>query len=255
MTNLSYVQYLEQLDHATLVEGLSKAVHELARHRGPTAPPGQDGLAETAVLRRLGVMDAGKHFTLPQPTYESFGVSRGLHAHLVDGLRLIAEAVGTSRGDWDHGFGALTANSDADPHQNATFTMRAACNPDGQAHCHQDGCPPNFIHHPTGLTVTWPKSISDGARINRFPRKAEWDDIVNDCLTSMGITVETLRARRATETDTCKTCERSAGDLTTEDRTSLTLSDECVTCTRAGLATVTNLPRTLACDEQMGQAA
>lgn len=109
------------------------------------------------------------------------------------GLRVIAEAVAASHGNFPDDDGSvetLTGNTGMQPYENATFTMRAYCWCDGEQPGHADGCPPNFEHKPSGLQVSWYKHAGRGVTANQ-PRPEHWTAIIAECLDSVGSNTDT----------------------------------------------------------------
>lgn len=62
------------------------------------------------------------------------------------------------------------------------FDMRAYCWCDGLLEGHEEGCPPNFVHHPTGLQICWYKYLGRGMSANMVLPLEQWCFIVGNCL-------------------------------------------------------------------------
>lgn len=104
------------------------------------------------------------------------------------GLHVLADAVADYRGvPFDNdGYRPLITSSltDPTPHRNWTFTLNPYCWCDGEEPGHENGCPPNFIHHPTGLTITWYKHAGRAITSNK-PRPHNWTVTISDCIHSL----------------------------------------------------------------------
>lgn len=99
---------------------------------------------------------------------------------LAEGLYFIGRSIQAVRGD----AGSLAANYGETPWLSSTFNMRTYCWCDGEGE-HEDGCPPNFEHHGTGLKVYWYKHAARGTSANHKIDPVLWGRIVADCLTSV----------------------------------------------------------------------
>ena len=100
--------------------------------------------------------------------------------HVQEGLSLLAALVQEARGD--DSYGSLVSNSGADPWEGEVFSLRAYCWCDGDKGGHDDGCPPNFEHHPSGLIVCWYKHVGRGSSQNRAVSVREWVNILGSCI-------------------------------------------------------------------------
>ena len=98
------------------------------------------------------------------------------------GLEAIATAIKAQRGEGDDDWTELTSNSGGEPFENDLFAMRSYCWCDGERPGHEDGCPPNFEHKPTGLIINWYKHSRRGRSQNQVVSGAEWSAIVAECL-------------------------------------------------------------------------
>lgn len=71
-------------------------------------------------------------------------------------------------------------------YENDTFMMHPYC------WCEKESCPwcsddaPNFIHKGSGFEVTWYKWIGRDNEINREITFQEWEDMLSECLKSIG---------------------------------------------------------------------
>lgn len=95
-----------------------------------------------------------------------------------NGLTDIAEVIQEYRGD----DGLLVSNYGEAPFDCDIFSMRTYCWCDGDREGHEDGCPPNFIHKPSGLIINWYKHAMRGITSNKKLSKIEWLRIVQECL-------------------------------------------------------------------------
>lgn len=106
-----------------------------------------------------------------------------------DGLRAIAQAIAEHRGyvTNQHGYGPkLTSNEGDDEFRNEIFDMRTYCWCDGSTEGHEDACPPNFLHKPSGLSITWYKHAGRGITANvEWLTTKQWYSIVNECIESI----------------------------------------------------------------------
>lgn len=102
------------------------------------------------------------------------------------GLELIAEAITVARGDDPDKTGLLTSNHGCEPFENDVFAMRTYCWCSGDAPGHDNGCPPNFVYNPTGLTITWYKHAARGVTANQpEPDPFTWVNILNTAIKSI----------------------------------------------------------------------
>jgi hypothetical protein len=99
-------------------------------------------------------------------------------SYITDGLCVIASVIEEQRGD----DGPMTSNYGGE-FTNERFEMRAYCWCDESRH--PDGCPPNFLHKPSGVICTWYKHASRGESINKAVSAQLWANILMDCLRSL----------------------------------------------------------------------
>lgn len=104
-----------------------------------------------------------------------------------DGLYMIAQIIAEDRGkDPLGGWVTLTSNSGEEEYINDIFEMRPYCWCDGEHEGHQDGCPPNFIYKPTGLSIQWYKHAGRGIVANqKYNSAIYWFNIVKSCIDSI----------------------------------------------------------------------
>jgi hypothetical protein len=76
---------------------------------------------------------------------------------------------------------SLLDNSGEEEFKNGVFAMRCYCWCDGAREGHEGGCPPNFEHFQSGLSMSWYKHAGRGATVNRIPSATEWNAIVAEC--------------------------------------------------------------------------
>lgn len=152
--------------------------------------------------------------------------------YMTAGLELLAEAIGTKRGDWAYGGGDLTSNYGAEPFENDVFALRAFCWCDGEVHPGAD-CPPNFEHKPTGLRATWYKHARRSPRVNGVVGLETWRRIEADCLASLGITLADIDARREADLAQCLRCGKRRADFADHDVDSVRRSGACGSCREA----------------------
>ena len=105
------------------------------------------------------------------------------------GLNAIAEVIAEHRGykKDKYGYGPLlTSNEGDDEFDNEIFTMRTYCWCGGDIEGHEDSCPPNFVHKPTSINITWYKYAGRGitANVDWLPALT-WHRIVNECIESV----------------------------------------------------------------------
>jgi hypothetical protein len=94
------------------------------------------------------------------------------------GLMEIAETIAEARGDE----GPLTGNWGGESWDSEVFAMRAYCWCDGDQPGHEDGCPPNFEHHRSGVTAAWYKHVGRGASVNVNIGRHDWRAIAAACI-------------------------------------------------------------------------
>jgi hypothetical protein len=110
--------------------------------------------------------------------YELDGLGQSL-------LETLAIAIAEARGEDQWKDGLLVSNYGCDPFENDVFAMRTYCWCGGDRHGHEDGCPPNFEHKASGLTVCWYKHVGRGASKNQPLNRGQWLAILRDCLESL----------------------------------------------------------------------
>lgn len=76
---------------------------------------------------------------------------------------------------------ARTANHGGTHIVTDVFEMRPYCWCDGEAPGHEDGCPPNFLHKPSGFACHWYKHAGRGATCSRPITATEWLAILTEC--------------------------------------------------------------------------
>lgn len=67
-------------------------------------------------------------------------------------------------------------------HEGETFALRAYCWCDGAKPGHEDDCPPNFEHRPSGFRACWYKHVQRGASQNKKLSVAEWERMRAECV-------------------------------------------------------------------------
>ena len=105
------------------------------------------------------------------------------------GLNSLAEVISEHRGykKDKYSYGPLLTSSDGDEDfVNDTFEMRSYCHCDGGRLGHEESCPPNFIHRPTGIIISWYNHSSRGitANVDWIPALS-WHRIINECVESV----------------------------------------------------------------------
>lgn len=80
---------------------------------------------------------------------------------------------------------SLGGNYGGDQFENDTFIMKNYCWCDGDREGHEEGCPPNFVHKPTNLIITWYKHCGRGITANQELTYLEWSKIVENCTQSL----------------------------------------------------------------------
>ena len=110
----------------------------------------------------------------PAQEYEAYWASNGLVN--------IAEVIQEQRKDQ----GLLVSNYGEYPYESDLFDMRTYCWCDGEGEGHEEGCPPNFHHKPSGLIINWYKHCERGITSNKELSKVEWLNIVLECLNHLG---------------------------------------------------------------------
>lgn len=105
------------------------------------------------------------------------------------GLNAIAEVIAEHRGykKDKYGYGPLLTSNEGDHEfDNKVFAMRTYCWCDGTLKGHEDSCPPNFVHKPTGINITWYKHAGRGITANvEWLTAKQWYSIVNECIESI----------------------------------------------------------------------
>lgn len=118
----------------------------------------------------LGQMAAGATFgTVQTPGY----VTDGLH---------VLDALYAERFEGGQDLYARTANHGGAPIVTPVFEMRAYCWCDGHTPGHEDGCPPNFLHRPSGFAAFWYKHAARGESCTADITAAEWAGILRECI-------------------------------------------------------------------------
>ena len=114
----------------------------------------------------------------PIPEYEADWASTG--------IIMLAEYIQEMRGDSY----PLSSNGGEVPYESDIFDMRTYCWCDGDREGHENGCPPNFKHHDSGLILNWYKhcgrGITSNKEINQEITKKEWFNILQECMDSLG---------------------------------------------------------------------
>lgn len=68
-------------------------------------------------------------------------------------------------------------------YEGEVFSYRPYCWCFGDAEGHEEGCPDNFVHNPTGLVINWYKHNGRGLTSNQQePSAIKWFDIVAECV-------------------------------------------------------------------------
>jgi hypothetical protein len=68
-------------------------------------------------------------------------------------------------------------------YEGKVFAYRQYCWCDGDNPGHEEGCPSNFVHYPSGLEISWYKHEGRGITSNRNEMKAiDWWNILADCV-------------------------------------------------------------------------
>lgn len=96
------------------------------------------------------------------------------------GLRVIGELL-TAEQSTDGGWTVIYGPDNM--FSNDVFTIRAYCWCDGDLH--PDGCPPNFVHHASGLTINWYKHVGRGMSADRPFNAVAWVGVLWDCIRSI----------------------------------------------------------------------
>lgn len=107
--------------------------------------------------------------------------------YVTEGICLLGECLIGFAGDERDGelIASNPINNVAEWFSSDTFALRSYCWCDGDAVGHEDGCPPNFHHHPTGLRCSWYKHAGRGESCNRIITPHEMADILVDCINSL----------------------------------------------------------------------
>ena len=109
----------------------------------------------------------------PVQEYEAYWAENGIY--------MIAEAIQELRNDHY----PISSNGGEMPYESNIFDMRSYCWCDGDRQGHEDGCPPNFQHHASGLVINWYKHCGRGITSNKTLSKKEWFNIIQDCINSL----------------------------------------------------------------------
>lgn len=102
-----------------------------------------------------------------------------MQGHVEEGLCLLASLISEVRGS---SYGSLVSNTGDAPWEGVSFSMRAYCWCGGDREGHEDGCPPNFEHHASGLTASWYKHVGRGQSQSRAISVREWVNILGSCI-------------------------------------------------------------------------
>ncbi len=100
---------------------------------------------------------------------------------MMDQLSELGDWIARQRGDRM----SLLDNSGEEEFKNGVFAMRCYCWCDGNREGHENGCPPNFEHFKSGVSMSWYKHAGRGATVNRVPSKQEWVKIMESCRSSV----------------------------------------------------------------------
>ena len=121
----------------------------------------------------LGQLASGAAFSnIPTPHY------------VTDGFALL-DALYAERFEGGQNLHARVANHGGQPIVTDVFELRAYCWCDGLREEHEDGCPPNFIHHPTGFQAHWYKHAERGQTCSDNLPAAAWAEILAECAQSI----------------------------------------------------------------------
>lgn len=121
----------------------------------------------------IGQILTGAAFTSTEtPTYvtDGFQILDALYADLREG------------GDDHH---ARTSNHGGERIVTDTFEMGPYCWCDGEREGHEQGCPPNFIHHFSGFQVHWYKHAERGSTCNVAPTPLQWASVLRECIDAL----------------------------------------------------------------------
>lgn len=131
------------------------------------------------------------------PAYTEIGqvlfANNETYEHTADwatnGLNALAEVIAEHRGykKDKYGYGPLlTSNEGDEEYINDVFEMRTYCWCDGDSEPHENGCPPNFIHKPTGIEISWYKHAGRGitANVDWLPALT-WHKLITSCMESV----------------------------------------------------------------------
>jgi hypothetical protein len=77
---------------------------------------------------------------------------------------------------------ARTSNNGGEHVVTDVFELRPYCWCEGDAPGHQDGCPPNFLHKPSGFAAHWYKHASRGAQCSEPVSAERWADMLVECI-------------------------------------------------------------------------
>lgn len=80
---------------------------------------------------------------------------------------------------------ARTSNHGGERIVTETFEMGAYCWCDGERQGHENGCPPNFVHHSSGFRADWYKHSERGATCNVAPSALQWAAILRECIDAL----------------------------------------------------------------------
>ncbi len=97
-----------------------------------------------------------------------------------EGLAVISQALASIDEEYD-GIGGNAACK----FENDTFLMQDYCWCDGENKGHENGCPPNFVHKPSGLIFTWYKHFGRGITSNKKLNGIDWASVIVDCINSL----------------------------------------------------------------------
>lgn len=118
----------------------------------------------------IGQIVSGATFTRqPTPAYVTAGCT-------------VLDALYADRFEGGANLYSRVSNGGGAPIITDTFEMRPYCWCDGEREGHQDGCPPNFVHRPSGFEAYWYKHAERGETCNRDLSALEWAAMLRDCI-------------------------------------------------------------------------
>lgn len=102
--------------------------------------------------------------------------------HYVTAGFTVLDALYAERFEGGSDLHARIANHGGSPIVTETFEMRPYCWCDGEREGHEEGCPPNFVHHPSGFSAYWYKHAERSETCSAVLTPLEWASVLRECI-------------------------------------------------------------------------